>query len=200
VNFALKTSVIRDLLESRGVEYQTRGSLAAVPVTDLPGKVGGSVFPLRCFGEIEKKDATPSSVSQVNSEKRPGVLVAGFGDAKFFQALFLEIQNTLTSSGVQVANKPSSFNQVNGDSFSIENALTVVRRQQSDSLLYVTLENSGGKLRAALRCFDARGSLLWQENITSKFAITFEGAARNVVSQVKDKLKERVGKPGLLLR
>ena len=108
VNFALKASLIRDFLESRGVEYQTSGLVATVPVTDLPGKVSSAVFPLQCIGTAEANNTKPNAVSRAESpavEKRPGVLIAGYGSpAASFQFVFLELENALTADGVQVAN------------------------------------------------------------------------------------------------
>ncbi len=51
VNFALRSSVVRDFLESRGVEYQVSESDEGVPLTGLPGRVTGAVVPLRCYGD-----------------------------------------------------------------------------------------------------------------------------------------------------
>lgn len=203
VNFALKASVIRDFLESRGVDYQAKGLAATIPVTDLPGKVSGAVFPLQCIGTLATKDSKPNAISRAESpavEKRPGVLIAGYGGARSFQSIFLELENALTASGVLIANRPTAIEQVNGDSASIQNFLSVVQRQGSDSLLYLTVENTGWKIRALVQCFDAKGTLLWEERITNAVSLTEEGATRNVVGQLKKKLKPHVGKPGLPLR
>jgi hypothetical protein len=108
-----------------------------------------------------------------------------------------DLENTLTAYGVLVANKPSAIGQVNGDSSSIQNFLSIVQRQKSDSLLYLTVENTGFKIHALVQCFDVKGTLLWEERITNRVSITWEGATRNVVDQLKKRLKLRVGKPGL---
>jgi len=68
VNFALKTSVIRDFLESRGVNYQTKGLGEAIPTTALPNIVSGAVFPLQCIGptdtESQAAQADPASLTK----------------------------------------------------------------------------------------------------------------------------------------
>ncbi len=127
VNFALKASVIRDFLDSRGFAHETKVSAAALPVTELSSRVSAAVFPLRCLGEPE---TTPklNSIGRAESpqrEIRPGVLVGGYGDAQFFPSMFLEVQNALTSYGVLVANTPSSTRQFNGDLPSIQGLLTL---------------------------------------------------------------------------
>ncbi|MBZ5608042.1 MAG: hypothetical protein LAP38_07290 [Acidobacteriia bacterium] len=206
VNFALKASVIRDFLESRSVDYQAKGLNATIPVTDLPGKVYGAVFPLQCIGTAEAKDSQSNAVSHAEPptvEKRPGVLIAGYGSAESFQFVLLELENALTAYGVLIANRPSTIQPVTGDSVSIQNLLNVVQKQGSDSLLYVTVEHGWSNIhRARIQCFDAKGNLLWEEKSSSAttMATTEQGAARAVVEQLKKKLKARVGKPGLRLR
>jgi len=76
VNFALKASIIRDFLESRGVEHQSKSLAATNSVTDLPGKLSGAVFPLQCIGTLEATDSKPNAVSRAELPavgKCPGV-------------------------------------------------------------------------------------------------------------------------------
>ncbi|MGA8027639.1 MAG: serine protease [Bryobacteraceae bacterium] len=209
VNFALKASVIRDFLESRGIGYQAKGLAATIPITDLPGLVSGAVFPLQCIGRDEANDTRSSAASRVGSpaavEKRPGVLFAGYGSpATSFQFVFLELENGLTADGVQIANKPSAMQQVNGDSVSIQNLLNIAQRQGSDSLLYLTIEHGSLPTNhyARLQCFDVSGKLLWEEKASSigHWAPTDHAAANAVGDQLKKKLKAHAGKPGLPLR
>ena len=206
VNFALKASVIRDFLESRSVDYRTGGLTAAIAVTELPGKVSGAIFPLQCIGAPEVNNTKATTVSRAETpvvEKRPGVLFAGYGShAESFQFVFLELENALTIDGIQIANKPSTMQQVNGDSVSVQNLLNIAQKQGSDSLLYLTVEHgstptghSGG-----LQCFDvATGKLLWAEKVSSigHWASTNQAAAKAVTEQLKKKIKEHAGKPGL---
>lgn len=208
VNFALKASVIRDFLESRGVEYLTKASAAAIPVTDLPAIVLGAVFPLQCISTTGTNDSKLNAMSRAEStsvEKLPGVLIAGYGSpATSFQTVFLEIENALTSGGVQIANKPSAMQQISGDSISIKNLLNIAQKQGSDSLLYLTIEHGSLPTNhyARLQCFDVTGKLLWEEKASSMghWAPTDEAAARAVGKQLKKILKAHVGKPGLPLR
>jgi hypothetical protein len=117
--------------------------------------------------------------------------------------VFLDIQNTLVVLGVRVANRGTAVRAVTDDSVSIPSLLEVVRRQGSDSLLYVTVERSGMNIRRVrLRCFDAEGNLHWEDN-ASNARLLFgneESSARYVMKQLKKKLETRVGKPGLPLR
>jgi len=209
VNFALNASVIRDFLESRSVEYHTGGLAATIAVTELPGKVSGAVFPLQCIGTLEVKNTKANTVSRAEPpavEKRPGVLFAGYGSpADSFQSIFLEVENTLTTDGIQIANKPSSMQQVNGDSASVQNLLNIAQRQGSDSLLYLTVEHGSTPTghSGRLQCFDvATGKLLWSEKASSigHWASTNQAAAKAVAEQLKKKIKEHAGKPGLPLR
>jgi hypothetical protein len=209
VNFALKASVIRDFLESRSVEYHSGGLTATTAVTELPGKVSGAIFPLQRIGTPETKDIKASTVSRAETpivEKRPGVLLAGYGSpAESFQFVFLELENTMTADGIQIANKPSAMQQVNGDSVSIQNLLNIAQRQGSDSLLYLTVEHGSTPTghSAQLQCFDvATGKLLWTEKVSSigHWASTNQAAAKAVAEQLKKKIKEHAGKPGLPLR
>jgi hypothetical protein len=200
VNFALKASVIRDFFESHGVDYQAKSLAATIPVTDIPGKVSGAVFALQCFGTRQNKDPKPVPVNRAESpiaERRPGLLIAGYGAAEYFQSIFLEVENALTTYGVLIANRPAEIGTVTGDSASIQNLIGVLQQRGHDSLLYLTVENTGFKIRANVQCFDSKGVLLWQQKITNRFSITFEGAVRNVVDQLKKMLKTRAGKPGL---
>jgi hypothetical protein len=192
VNFALKASVVRDFLESRGVGYQAKGLGTTIPVTDLPGKVSGAVFPLQCFGPVGARSSKSAA-----EEKRPGVLIAGYGPAASFRIVLLELENALAAYSVLIANRPSAVGPVDGDSASIQNSLSVVQRYGSDSLLYLTVENTGWKIHARLQCFDAKSTLLWEESITNTVSLTEQGATRNVVEQIKKRLKPRVGKSGL---
>ena len=179
-----------------------------MPVTDLPGKVSGAVFPLQCIGALESHDTTPRAVSHVESptvEQRRGVLIAGYGSpAPSFQFVFLELENTLTADGVQIANRSSAMQQVNGDSVSIQNLLNIAQRQGSDSLLYLTIEHGSLPTNhyARLQCFDVSGKLLWEEKASSMghWAPTDQAAAKAVAEQLKKKLKGHAGKPGLPLR
>jgi len=210
VNFALKASVIRDFLESRDVEFQARALGAAVPATDLSDRVKDAVFPLRCFGP-EASNAGPYAVARAAPavEKRPGVLIAGYGSAESFQPVFLELENSLASSGVLIANRPSVSQRVVGDAVSIQNLLSVVQRQGSDSLLYVTVEHSWSNVRPVrpslhhvrIQCFDAKGNSLWEEDASSATtpATSAQSVARSLVEQLGKKLRPRVGKPGLVL-
>lgn len=207
VNFALKASVIRDFLESRSIEYQSRGLGVAIPVTDLPAKVSSAVLPLECIRSSVANENAPRTVSRAESpimEKRPGVLIAGYGSpAGSFQVVFLGLENALTVTGVRIANKPSAMQQVNGDSVSIQNLLSAVQRQGSDSLLYVTVDHGfGTSHHARIQCFDASGKLLWAEKASSigHWAPTEQAAVNSVVDQLSKKLKSHVGKPGLLMR
>jgi hypothetical protein len=121
-----------------------------------------------------------------------------------FQFVFLELENALTADGVQLANAPSRMQQVNGDSVSVQNLLTVAQRQGSDSLLYLTIEHGSLPIshHARIQCFDVTGKLLWEEKASSigHWAPTDEAAAKAVSEQLKKKLKGHVGKAGLPLR
>ncbi len=47
-------------MDARGVEYQSRGVSAPIPITDLPGKISPAVFPLQCIGSAVNKVSDPS--------------------------------------------------------------------------------------------------------------------------------------------
>jgi len=208
VNFALKASVIRDFLESRSVEYRAASLGATIAITDLPGRVSGAIFPLQCIGTVEAHDTKGNAVSRAESpaiEKRPGVLIAGYGfPAESFQFVFLELENALAADGVQIANKPSAMQTVNGDSVSIQNLLNIAQKQGSDSLLYLTIEHGSTPTghSGRLQCFDATGKLLWEEKASSigHWASTNQAAAKAVAEQLKKKIKVHTGKPGMPLR
>jgi hypothetical protein len=208
VNFALKASVIRDFLDSRGVEYESKASGAAIPITELPSRISAAVFPMQCMGTAGSSANVPGATRSSNDpavDKRPGVLIAGYGSpAASFQLIFLEVENALTADGVRVANRPSAMHPVNGDSVSVQNLLDVVQRQGSDSLLYLTVERGslGTSHHGRLQCFDAAGKLLWEEKASSigHWAPNDQAAAKAVGEQLKKKLKAHAGKPGLPLR
>jgi S1-C subfamily serine protease len=205
VNFAMRVSIVRDFLETRGVTPQTKALSAIIPATELAAVFAGVTIPLRCVGDQQSTElpAAPQAV-QPSIEKRPGVLVAGFGaPAEFFQAVFLDIQNTLAMLGVRVANRSSAIRPTSDDSVAVPSLLELVRRQGSDSLLYITVERSGMNIRRVrLKCFDPEGSLQWEEN-ASNARLLFgneESSARYVMKQLKKKLEARAGMPGLPLR
>jgi hypothetical protein len=207
VNFALKASVVRDFLESRSIEFQSGTRGAPIPLTALPSKVTGAIFPLQCSGSVEANDNRPSAFGGGDAlpvEKRPGVLIAGYGSpAGAFHYVFLELQNVLSAFGVVVANRPSATLPVSDDSASIQNLLRVIQTQGSDALLYVTVEHGISNVhRARLQCFDKEGKLLWEERASSTWtwAVSEQGAASAVVKQLQKKLKSHVGKPGLPVR
>jgi hypothetical protein len=80
VNFALKASVIREFLESRGVKYQAKNLGAAVPVTDLPGKVSGAVFPLQCLGTMETESPAEIAINALKHTRAVGASRVSYQD------------------------------------------------------------------------------------------------------------------------
>jgi S1-C subfamily serine protease len=86
VNFALRVSILRDFLESRGLASQTKALSETIPATELATAFGGVTVLLRCLGDSQSTETTVATQpEQSRIEKRPGVFVAGFGaPAEFF--------------------------------------------------------------------------------------------------------------------
>ncbi len=207
VNFALRASIIRDFLESRGVVFPAKAVSIPIPATELAATFEGVTFPLQCLGDSRSGAAVSKSGNnskQPRAEKHKGVLVAGFGvSEEFFEAVFQEIQNTLVIFGVKVATKESELRAGTLNSVSLPNLLEAVRQQGSDSLLYVTVERRGMNISLVrLRCFDVDGKLLWEDSASNSHQLfgTEQSAARFVMKQLKKKLEPHIGKPGLPLR
>ena len=207
VNLALKASVIRDFLESRGVDYVTGTLASPVAITDLPAKVSAAVVRLQCIGSGAANTAQPTALGRAQSpviEWRRGVLIAGYGSpATSYQYIFSEIENALTAYGVRIANRSSDWQLLTGEEVSIHDLVDMVRRQGSASLLHLKVDRDslGSGYHALARCFDADGNLLWEEDASSgRSAATEQAAARSVAEQLRKKLKAHIGTPYLPLR
>jgi hypothetical protein len=197
VNFGLKSSVIRDFLKSRGVEYRTSGRAAPIPITDLPAKVTDAVFPLQCT-VTRIKEPKPKVVGRAEpptTPKRPtGVVIAGYGaPQEYFKLILAGIDGELTTQKVLIA----ATQDPSGKSFSIQALLREVQSSGYDSLLYVTID-FGLISHALIQCLDAGGNLLWEERATTNYSQ--QAAASAALDEIKKKLKVHIGKPGLLLR
>lgn len=120
-----------------------------------------------------------------------------------FQRTFVELMNFLAESGVDLANQPTDFKPLQGDSFSLNYVIDRVQKAGLDGILYMTIEPGAGIIyHLTLKALDASGKLLWEEKTSSTWSwvATESGSARSVLEAMKKKLKPRIGKAGLPLR
>jgi hypothetical protein len=61
VNFAIKASLVREFLDSRGVQYVTRPSQTRLETTDIAETARGGVVSIQCFGSTSAGDLRKSS-------------------------------------------------------------------------------------------------------------------------------------------
>ncbi len=176
----------------------------AIPVNNVRGMLetvrGAGFSPIQT---LDSSDASKSVLSSGGLAKKSGVLLSGFGSPDSFQMIFIGLLNFLSSQGVEVANRPSDFGPIKGDSVALNYLLDSLPKLGATSLLYMTVEHGWSNIhRIKLQCFDGAGKQLWQEESSSatSWAGTEEGAARAALERIKEKLKRRVGKPGLTLR
>ena len=135
-------------------------------------------------------------------DRRSGVLLAGYGGPpESFSLVFLELMNFLAANGVSIANQPTSFSPIAGDSASLNYYLDRLNDIGAENLLYLRVnDRMGGASTLELQCFDSAGNLLWQERSQKTFTWVSSTAAKSLVKKIKKKLKPRIGKPGLPLR
>ena len=65
----------------------------------------------------------------------------------------------------------------------------------ADGLLYFSLSTGWGQTdRLRVQCFNRDGKLLWQEETTSLWQMSIQGAVNAVTKRMKDKLRVRARK------
>lgn len=81
VNFAIKSTVVREFLDSRGVAYHVATSQPAAATADIAERVANAIYPVQCLSD--------GSESRAEQGERTGVLVAGYGSPIYsFQRFF----------------------------------------------------------------------------------------------------------------
>ena len=130
-----------------------------------------------------------------SANRSPGVLLAGYGEpGESFSIVFLELMNFLAANSVLIANHPSTFQAVTGDSVSVHHQLKRVQDLGADYLLYVRVSNRMWEVsRAEVQCLDSSGNLLWSDKVRKTFANSLHGAARSLARKMMKKLKRRIG-------
>lgn len=121
-------------------------------------------------------------------DKSGGVYLTGYGSpGDSFSFFYLEIMNFLASNGVDLANEPSTFKPIQGDSGSLLYWLRFVEQSGLGGLLYLKTVGTAKDIDLRLQCFDQTGRLLWEEISSS-------------LEELKRGLELRIGRPGLPLK
>jgi hypothetical protein len=174
----------------------------AVPINYVRGLLGGVLTALT-LDDVRSRLEGSKDVFAGGATKRPGVLLAGYGSpADSFQFVFIELLDFLAAQGVLVANQPTEFKPMRGDSAALNHLLDRLPKL-ADSLLYLTVEHGWSNIhRATLRCFNVDGKRLWEEKASSTWAwaASEQGAARAIAEQLTKKIRKRIGQPELPLK
>ena len=142
----------------------------------------------------EGAGSTASAPSRRPEVREPGgIYVTGFGPREYFQQVYLELTEVLAASGIRVVELHEV--QTRGQLTSISGLVTEARKAMADGLLYFSLSTDWGQTdRLRVQCFDRTGKLLWQEETTSMWQMSIQGAVNAVTKRMKDKLRVRVRK------
>lgn len=173
LNFAIPSNYVRGMLQSleNGIPTSTR--VIAAPI-----------------------DASLSN-PLTQQEPRAGVLLTGYGSpGESFRYAHVELLDFLTLGGVHMRNKPRAA----GDEHSLTYAIDRLRDSNAEFLLFMKVSDELNAVgRIEISCVDAKGSLLWTEKVQKTFTWASSSAVRPMVNKMKKKLKNRLGKHGLLL-
>ncbi len=125
VNFALRSSIVRDFLESQGVEYHTSKLDAAIPVPDLAKRLTSAVFALQCLGEVRSDISSqgdharsgtsglPASLRTEGVYQAPGSKAGTFAYLRFYQDGTV-VQATSSGTAHEVAKWLAKGHQYSG--------------------------------------------------------------------------------------
>ena len=137
--------------------------------------------------------------------RRLGILLTGYSQnekySKFYPYIYEELKNYLSSRGVPLT-EPGDVG-LQGDSVDLNRVLDRLPELGVRGLVYFRFDaNEVGWIWLRLQCFDPVGRLLWEEKTDSLWsgAMMPSGVARAAVNRMQDRLKRRIGKPGLPLR
>jgi hypothetical protein len=119
--------------------------------------------------------------------------VTGFGPTEYLNRVYLELTEVLAQGSVRVMEL--SHVATGGAVTSVGGLVTVAREAGADGLLYFSLSTGWGQTdRLRLQCYDRKGKLLWEDETTSRWQASIEGAVNAVTRRMKDKLRQRISK------
>ncbi|HTQ59674.1 MAG TPA: hypothetical protein VMI32_05600 [Candidatus Solibacter sp.] len=119
------------------------------------------------------------------------VILGGTGQAPHIQTVIDGVSDALSSSGVKV--KVNS-----GDSKSRTAILDEMKTSGNSVLLYLTVNTVKGQRGKLLAESFVDGKKIWEEEVRgSLMAVSAEGEVRGMMKNLNEKLKRRVGGPGL---
>lgn len=169
----------------------------AVPIN----YVRGILERLRTVATPPEAHLAPLVVSRVSrtepaSAARParaagGISVRGFGPSEYLQRVYMALTGVLASEGVRVV----EIDEVRRDTpvRSIGGLLEDAKAAEAEGLLFFDLSTGWGQTdRLRLQCFDAAGTLLWEDETTSKWQMSVESAVNAVTNRMRDKLRSRI--------
>ena len=145
-----------------------------------------------------------SASSTVSGERSTagGIYVTGFGPQPYIQRVYLALTEVLAAAGISVV----ELHQINtgGELSSVGGLVAAARKAGAAGLLYFDLSTGWGQTdRLRVQSFDADGKLVWQEETTSMWQTSINGAVDAVTNRMKDRLRQRAQKrqfPGQLPR
>jgi len=122
-----------------------------------------------------------------------GIYVTGFGPSEYLQQVYLELTEVLAASAIRVVELHEV--QIPGQFTSISGHVAAARKATADGLLYFSLSTGWGETdRLRVQFFDRDGKLLWQDETTSMWQGSIQGAVNAVTKRMKEKLRVRVRK------
>lgn len=199
VNFAMKASMVAAFLDSNSIPYETAPTRSSVPAAeDVAEMLAQSVFLIQCDSATPETSSPASSSSPpLSSPRQPvvkgGLYVTGYGRTEYLQQVYLDLTQALIADGVSVVEHRNV--QTGAELNTVAGIIESARSAGADGVLYFSLSIAfGGIDRLKVQCFDAEGNPLWQEETTSMWQSSSQGAVNAVTKRMREKLKARIQK------
>jgi Trypsin-like peptidase domain len=101
VNFAVKASVVRDFLDSRGIEYRTAPPLPLTATPEVADKIAKAIFPVRCLSgvpgaSIDSSDRKP--ITELRDVRK--LFVGSLGNSEAAELVRAKLMNRLARAGL----------------------------------------------------------------------------------------------------